>query len=170
MSAPTAPKTARKPRAPRSGNPAIAKAKLSKPPLAAPVAEVAQASAEGAELPGETIEFNDQTYKISDSVALFTLMRFARAAESGINLMDFRALAALHAFLQDCIHPDDWGRFQEDMISTKQSSVDALLTVATDVIEKLTSRPTAQPSASSSTPSGSSDGSTDGSSSPGGEA
>jgi hypothetical protein len=170
MSAPTAPKTARKPRAPRSGNPAVAKAKTSKPPLADGMAATAQAAAESAALPEETVEFNGQKYRISDSVALFTLMRFARAAESGINLMDFRALAALHAFLQDCIHPDDWGRFQEDMISTKQSNLDALLDVATRVIEKLTSRPTVPPSASSSSPSGSSDGSTDGSSSTGGEA
>lgn len=167
MSAPTAPKT-RKPRAPRSGNPAV-KARMSKP-LGGDVAAVAQAAAEGAADADGTIEFRGKTYKISESVSLFALMRFARAAESGINVMDFRALAALHAFLQDCFSPEDWGRFQEDMIESREDNVNDLLDVATKVIEKLTSRPTVPPSASSSEQSGSSDGSTDGSSSTGGEA
>jgi len=137
-------------------------------PLAGPMAEVAQSAAESAAPPDSTVEFNGQEYKISDSVALFTLMRFARAAESGISILDFRALAALHAFLQDCIHEDDWGRFQEDMIATKQSDLDGLLDVATKVIEKLTSRPTVPPSASSNGQSAISAGSTGGSSSAGG--
>ena len=170
MSAPTAPKT-RKPRA-ASGNPAVAQARMSKPPLADGQAAYAQGAVEGAGVAdgSETIDFKGNTYKISESVSLFALMRFARAAESGINVMDFRALAALHAFLQDCFDAEDWGRFQEDMITASDTSAEELLDVATKVIEKLTSRPTVQPSVSSSTPSGSSDGSTDGSSSTEGEA
>lgn len=164
MSAPTAPK-ARKPRAPRSGNPAV-KARMSKPPLGNGVAAVAQAAAEGSADADNTIEYKGSTYQISESVSLFTLMRFARAAESGINVMDFRALAALHAFLQDCFSEADWGRFQEDMITSREDSVNDLLDVATKVVEKLTSRPTPQPSASSNGQLASSDGSTDGSSSP----
>lgn len=162
MSAPTAP--ARKPGRPRKPRPEHAPGAAK--PLADPVAKAAQGAAEGAADAGETVEFKGNTYKISESVALFTLMRFARAAESGINILDFRALAALHAFLQDCFDPEDWGRFQEDMISSRESDVDELLTVATQVVEKLTSRPTRPPSASSNGQSASSDGSTGESSSP----
>jgi len=163
MSAPTAPNKARKPRQPRQVHTVKPAA-----PLAEPMTTVAQSAVESAADPDSTVEFNGSKYKISDSVALFTLMRFARAAESGISIMDFRALAALHAFLQDCIHEDDWGRFQEDMIATKQSDLDGLLDVATRVIEKLTSRPTVPPSASSNGQPATSDGSTGASSSPGG--
>jgi len=163
MSAPTAPAKERKPRAPaRSGNPA----KAAKP-LEGDKAAYAQGAVEGAAVSDGTdaIEFKGKSYKISDSVSLFALMRFARAAESGINVMDFRALAALHAFLQDCFSPEDWGRFQEDMIEARENSVEELLDVATKVVEKLTSRPTPPPSGSSNGQSPRSDGSTDGSSS-----
>ena len=81
-------------------------------------------------------------------------------------MLDYRALAALHGFLQDCIDPEDWGRFQEDMIAAKIDDASALLDVATAVVQKVTSRPTPQPSGSSNKPPGPSDGLTDGSSSP----
>jgi hypothetical protein len=157
MSAPAP--SRRQSRAPQDHKPKARK------PLAGQTAKIAQSAAEGAAPPDDTVGFRGKEYKISDSVSLFALMRFARAAESGISVMDFRALAALHAFLQDCFSPEDWGRFQEDMIETRENSVEELLDVATKVVEKLTSRPTPPPSASSNGQSASSAGSTDGSSS-----
>lgn len=123
-----------------------------------PEAAVIQAAAEGAELPDGQIEFKGHTYKISDKVGIWPLMQFARAAEAGINVLDYRALAALHGFLQDCIAPEDWGRFQEDMISAKIDDADALLDVATTVVQKVTSRPTQPQSGSSNGQPGASDG------------
>jgi hypothetical protein len=129
-------------------------------------AAVIQAAAEGAAPAGETFEFKDETFKISEKVGIWPLMQFARAAESGLDMSDYKALAALHAFLQDCIDAGDWGRFQERMISAKIGDADELLAVATTVIEKVTARPTPQPSASSNGQPAISGGSTAGSSSP----
>jgi hypothetical protein len=47
------------------------------------------------------------------------MMQFARAAESGLSLGDSKGLAAAYSMLQDVIHEDDWGRFQENMINEK---------------------------------------------------
>lgn len=113
-------------------------------------AEAIQSAVEGTKVPaGDEIEYKGETYKISDTVGLWPMMQFARAAETGIDLGDWRALAAMHALLESCIAKEDWGRFQEQMISTKEADLNALLDLATSVIEKLSARPTPQPSESS---------------------
>jgi hypothetical protein len=165
MSAPSPPKKRPAPRKPRT---------IHKPagPLADGQAALIQSAAEGAVskngervLADGEIAFKGEVYKISDSVGLWPMIQFARAAEAGLNLGDFRALAALHSLLESCIAKDDWGRFQENMIATREADLEALLDVATSVIAKLAARPTKQPSASSNGEQEASPGSTDGSSS-----
>lgn len=155
-----------------TAKPRVTKARQSRPPakegpLGNGVARTVQGAVEGVghEI-SDTVDFEGGTYKIADTIGIWPMMQFARAAESGVQLGDYRALAALHAFLQDCFAPDEWGRFQEDMIAKKVADPDKLLTLATTVIEKVSSRPTKPPSVSLSEPSAPSDGSKDGSSSP----
>ncbi len=163
MSAPTAPK--KRTTTVRRSPAKLVPRDTHKP--AGPLADAAlvQSATEGGKLADNQVEFKGERYRIADSVGLWPMMQFARAAEAGVSVTDFRALAALHAFLQDCLHPDDWGRFQEKMISTKETDVEGLLDVATSVIEKLTARPTPPPSGSSNGASAPSAGSTGGSSS-----
>jgi hypothetical protein len=120
-----------------------------RPPVDKNSTAVVQAAVEGVGIPDGMVEFNGEQYKIAEKVGIWPIMQFARAAESGIGVGDYRALAALHGFLQDCIDTEDWGRFQNDMIEQKIDSADTLLDMATKVVEKVTSRPTQPLSASS---------------------
>lgn len=74
-----------------------------------------------------TVTFLGETYKVSTQVGIWPLMQFARAAEEGLESGNPRGMAAIHAFLQDIIHPDDWARFQNDMITKKMTNLDELL-------------------------------------------
>lgn len=113
----TAPRTART----RAGAPAASRARQSKP---APL----------------TIKFMGTEYRVADKVGVWPLMQFARAAEMGVSLRDAKGLAALHAMLQDAIHPDDWGQFQEDMIAQKTVDLQAMMDVSQQVVQLLSER------------------------------
>ena len=67
-------------------------------------------------------------------------MQLARAAEAGVSLADQRGLAAAHALLQDVIHADDWGRFQEDMIAGKVDDLDELMKATQQATELMAQR------------------------------
>jgi hypothetical protein len=63
-------------------------------------------------------------YRLADKVGIWPLMQYARAIETGDNDMgQRRMMASAHAILEDSVHPDDWGRFQEDMISKKMDDL-----------------------------------------------
>ena len=76
-------------------------------------------------------------YRIAAKVGVWPLLQFARAAEAGMSMTDYRGLAAVHAMLQDVIHEDDWGRFQENMIVKKASDLEALMQAAQQALELL---------------------------------
>lgn len=89
---------------------------------------------------GPTLTYLGKEYRVAASVGVWPLMQFARAAEAGLDMRDQKGLAALHAFLQDVIHPDDWGRFQDDMITSKISNLDELMSVAQQAVEEMQKR------------------------------
>lgn len=71
-----------------------------------------------------TFKLMGAEYKLADKVGIWPLMQYARALEAGDNeLGNRKAMASAHAILEDSIHPDDWGRFQEDMISKKMDDI-----------------------------------------------
>lgn len=71
-----------------------------------------------------TFKLMGAEYKLADKVGIWPLMQYSRAVETGMSdLGERRALAAAHAILEDSIHPDDWGRFQEDMITKKMDDL-----------------------------------------------
>lgn len=76
------------------------------------------------------------TYRLDTKMGVWPLLQFARAAESGWRNDDVRGLAAIHAFLQDVMHPDDWGRFQEDMIAKKMADIGGLLEVVRKAVDE----------------------------------
>jgi len=106
---------------PRSGNPAT-RARQSRPKKPAPAG---------------TLTFKGATYKLDSKMGIWPLLQFARAAESGLTTVDAKGLAAIHAFLQDVIDPEDWGRFQEDMISKKVDDIAELMNAAQQAANKL---------------------------------
>lgn len=79
-------------------------------------------------------------YRIADKVGIWPLMQFARAAESGASLRDMRGLAAAHAMMEDAIHPDDWGEFQDDMITKKVTSLDPLMQAVNQTVDLIRER------------------------------
>jgi hypothetical protein len=85
-----------------------------------------------------TVKFRGGTYKIAEHPGIWGMMQFARSAKSGLSLLDMESLAALHAFLEGCLDPADWARFQDDMIATKVARVDDLLDFAISVVGKMT--------------------------------
>ncbi len=89
-----------------------------------------------------SITFKGKKYRISDKIGIWPLMQFSRAAEAGLTMGDYKGMAAAHAMLQDVIHPDDWGRFQEDMIVSKEADLDALLEAASQATELIAQRMT----------------------------
>jgi len=105
----------------RTARPAAPRARQSKPP---PL----------------TVTFMGGKYRVADKVGIWPLMQFARAAEAGLSLRDVKGLAAVHAMLEDVVHPDDWGQFQDDMIAKKAVDLQAMLDVAGQVVELLTER------------------------------
>jgi len=87
--------------------------------------------------PAGTVTFKGETYRLDSKMGVWPMLQFARAAEAGLDAADARGLAAIHAFLQDVIDPDDWGRFQEDMIKNKISDLGELINVANQAVNAL---------------------------------
>lgn len=81
-----------------------------------------------------TLSFLGSDYRLASKIGIWPMMQFARAAESGLSSADQKGMAAIHALLQDVIHPDDWGRFEDDMITKKLDDLEPLLQVVSDAI------------------------------------
>jgi hypothetical protein len=84
--------------------------------------------------PGQTITFQGESYKVSDKFGVWPMMQFARAAEAGMSLGDAKGLAAAYSMLQDVIHEDDWGRFQENMINNKVDDLEGLMKLTQEAV------------------------------------
>jgi len=84
-----------------------------------------------------TFSYKGETYKLSAELGVWPLLQFARASEAGWRTDDPRGLAALHAFLEDVIDPEDWGRFQEDMIKKKVVDIFGLMTAAQEAVDTM---------------------------------
>lgn len=89
---------------------------------------------------GETLTFKGETYRLADKIGVWPLLQLARAAESGVSIRDQRGLAATHAMLEDAIHPDDWGKFQDDMIANKVDDLEDLLATVTQATQVIIER------------------------------
>lgn len=87
-----------------------------------------------AKKPGGTLSFAGAKYKLNTELGIWPALQFARAAEAGWRTDDPRGMAAIHAFLQDVLDPEDWPRFQEDMINKKVVDLEGLMAAANQAV------------------------------------
>jgi hypothetical protein len=97
------------------------------------------------------IEFGGDTFRRADAVGLMALMRFAHVAKAGTDSNDLDGLAAMYELLEQCVHEDDWQRFQKTAMKVKAKG-DDLMAVVKAVISGEADRPTSRPSDSSDGP------------------
>lgn len=75
-----------------------------------------------------TFKLMGAEYKLAEKTGIWPLMQYARAIETGAtDIGERRAMAAAHALLEDAVHPDDWGRFQDDMMTKKMTDLMAVM-------------------------------------------
>lgn len=112
-----------------------------------------QAAAEGVEIVGDgpKVTFLGDKYRIAEKIGQMPLLKFAAAAEQGLDSSDMAGYAAMYALIRDCIDPTDWGRFERDAMD-KKADGDDLFKVVTDVIAIIAARPTRRPVDSSAGP------------------
>jgi hypothetical protein len=93
-----------------------------------PVAHDIQAAEEGAQqgqvvVDGDKVRFLDRYFRISESVGLMPLLRFAHSARHGVDATDPKGLIALYDMIADCV---DQTRPQKVIVHpvTKQPVID----------------------------------------------
>lgn len=121
-----------------------------------------QALAEGV-VHGDQLECLGGHYKVAEKIGLMPLLKFAYTASSGVGTEDLDGLVAIYSMLRDCIDPEDWDRFERDMIA-KKAEADDMMPCVEQAIEIINARPTRQRSVSSSGPQSTGQPSTGGSS------
>jgi hypothetical protein len=115
--------------------------------------------------PDRPLVFAGESFAVADKVGLMPLMQFAVLAKEGIDLYDADSLVAVYGVLRECIHAEDWERFEAHATKVHADDED-LMRVVANAIMVATTRPTSQPSDSSAGPPTTSGPSADGSGSP----
>lgn len=105
-----------------------------------------QSAVEGVPRPAK-VELACRWFRIAAKIGVMPLMKFAHAADSGVDTGDLGALSAVYDMLRDCIDPADWQAFERHAIDVK-ADADELLPVVQQVVEILAARPTPPPSGS----------------------
>lgn len=95
-----------------------------------------------------TVEFGGEQFRTADRIGLMPLMRFAKIAKAGVDADDLEGLTSLYDLLEQCIHVDEWARFEKVADDTRAQG-DELMKVVGDVFAALSARPTSLPSDSS---------------------
>lgn len=107
-----------------------------------------QALSEGVVVDSARLEFLGESFRLGESVGLMPLMKFAHAANSGLDSDDMAGLAAMYAMIRDTVHPDDWERFERHAID-QHAEGDELMAFVGKAIEAISARPTRRRSVSS---------------------
>lgn len=97
------------------------------------------------------VGFMGEEFAIADKIGLMPLLKFAKAAQSGLDSADMEGMAAMLDLLQQCIADEEWARFQDHATKTRADD-NELMQVIKDVQTILTARPTSRPSDSSDGP------------------
>lgn len=99
----------------------------------------------------ETVEWLGEQFHVADRVSSLTVMRFAKLAKSNIDVAQMEGLAAMYDLLEQCVHPDDWARF-EAHADDQRADGEQLLAVVKQVFAVIAARPTRRSSDSSGGP------------------
>lgn len=111
--------------------------------------QTVQAAVEGVEvIDSRKVEFMGSAFRMADSIGLMPLLKFAHASAQGLDSNDMEGLAALYEMIHDCIHADEWKRFERHAIETKAEAED-LMSLVQKVIEAISARPSLPPGDSS---------------------
>ena len=123
----------------------------------------------------DTVEFCGEQFRIGERVGMMPLMRYARMAKRAHELErsgqaasgedELEAMDATLTLLEQCVHPDDWSRF-ERVTTAAGTGMDGYLEFAGQVMAAIAARPTGRSSDSSDGPRTIEPSSTDDSSSP----
>lgn len=100
----------------------------------------------------DTFDFCGQEFRVADEVGAMPLLRFAAAADSGLDTEDMAGLVAMMEMVRDCIHPDDWPRFQK-VATEEKAGGELLMEVCQGLYAHIAARPTVRPADSSAGPS-----------------
>lgn len=98
----------------------------------------------------ETVTFLGEEFRIADRVSRLAIMRFARLAKQD-EVPEQDALAAMYDLLKQCIHPDEWSRF-EGHADEQRADEDDLMRVVQETVALVADRPTSRSSDSSGGP------------------
>lgn len=98
-----------------------------------------------------TIDCMGETFEVHPNISFWALSDFAEAMGQQDGSVDAKSFKVITALIQDCIVPDDWGRF-EAVTRAKRAGVDDLMKVVTSMVEANAERPTGRPSDSSDGP------------------
>lgn len=107
-----------------------------------------QAMSEGVVVDAGRLEFLGESFRLGESVGLMPLMKFAHAANSGMDSDNLDGLAAMYALIRDTVHAEDWDRFERHAID-KHAEGDELFAFVGKAIEAISARPTRRRSDSS---------------------
>lgn len=99
----------------------------------------------------DKVEFLGRQFTVAEKVGLMPLLRFAKAAKSGLDSADVDGMAAMYDLLQQCIADEEWAVF-EDHATRERASDEDLLDVVKKAMAVLSERPTKRPSDSSTGP------------------
>lgn len=106
----------------------------------------------------DTVDFCGADFRVGERVGLMPMMRYARVAKRMLErqktgaasdgMDEIEQLDATLSLLEQCVHPDDWSRFEQ---VTTEHGVDqeGYMEFAGRVMALLANRPTGQPSDSS---------------------
>jgi hypothetical protein len=101
---------------------------------------------------GDQIEFLGRGFTVAAKVGLMPLLRFAKAAKSGLDSSDVDGMAAMYDLLQQCIVDEEWAVFEQHA-TTQRADDEDLMDFIKRVMAVLSQRhPTKRPSDSSTGP------------------
>jgi hypothetical protein len=94
---------------------------------------------------GDQVEFLGRGFTVAAKVGLMPLLRFAKAAKSGLDSSDVEGMAAMYDLLQQCIVDEEWAVFEQHA-TTQRADDEDLMKFIQQVMAVLSGRPTRRPS------------------------
>ncbi len=99
----------------------------------------------------DTFTFAGQKFRVAEEVGAMPLLRFAAAADAGLDSDTLNGLVAMQEMIRDTIHPEDWTRFQRVATEAKASG-EVLMAICQALYQAISARPTDRPTDSSDGP------------------
>lgn len=101
---------------------------------------------------GRCVSFCGEDFDLVETTGAMPWMRYAKAAQSGVDTDSMEGLALIYDLLKASIVDEQWPRF-EQLATDNRSTNDQMWEVMVRVLEVVSERPTSRPSASSDGPS-----------------